>query len=423
MSRVLDDLPGRFDRELFAALGSRRYAAWIAHTRPLGYDEECFTFHVPSSPLLDKLQEHLVEAVTEIARRVTNRRIRVRLEVEPASFGRPPEPESAPPAGGLAALVSGPGNRLALGAARAFVRGGPGDPRFLLVHARTGLGRTRLLQALRHDLAAAEGPGLLWFDGEAFRRYAVQAERQGRLDAFLARCRRATTFLLDDLHLLSGRNAAQHALADLLRVLRSRGARIAVTSEAPPRRLEDFSGLLKARLKADAEVSLDRPDPATSLAVLRRLAPRGVPDAVLAAVARHVGSGHRDQKTCLDRVLASGPLTGASVESAIAGFLSEWSFGLGYADIVKAAAELYGVRATDIYAEGRSRSASEARQACFYLARKLLKEPFARIGDHFGGRDHSTVHEACRKLKRARGSAKERIRRLEEKVAALKQGA
>ena len=81
---------------------------------------------------------------------------------------------------------------------------------------------------------------------------------------------------------------------------------------------------------------------------------------------------------------------------------------------MRAAADDFGVTVGEIYSLGRSREAAEARQACFYLARKLMGRPFAQIGDHFGGRDHSTVHEACRKLERTRGATRERLKRLEE---------
>ncbi|MBV8879892.1 MAG: hypothetical protein JO332_08020, partial [Planctomycetaceae bacterium] len=119
---------------------------------------------------------------------------------------------------------------------------------------------------------------------------------------------------------------------------------------------------------------------------------------------------------CLARVLTQPPYTLASARSAVEEFLNLWSLGLCFEDIVRVAAADYGVTVTEIYSIGRSREATEARQACFYLARKLLGRPFAQIGDHFGGRDHSTVHEACRKLEHARGAAKERLRRLEERL-------
>jgi chromosomal replication initiator protein len=221
-------------------------------------------------------------------------------------------------------------------------------------------------------------------------------------------------FLFDDLHLLCGRDEPQRMLADILGSLADRGARAALTSERHPRVLERLHRSLASRLRMDVEVSIDRPDPATGLAFLRTAAPAGMADTVLSYIAHHVTSSHTDQLSCLARLAGQPPYTLASARSAVSEFLNHWSLGLRFEDIVRAAADDFGVTVGEIYSLGRSREAAEARQACFYLARKLMGRPFAQIGDHFGGRDHSTVHEACRKLERTRGAARERLKRLEE---------
>lgn len=417
MSRVLNDLPRRFHNALHSALGPDRYALWVEQTRLVCLDEECFSFQVASSSARDKMERLLAGPVTEVARQVTNRNIRLRLDVEPAAFPPPPPAPAlrrTPPV--FSGFVPGPGNRMALTAARAFALGGPLAPRLLLLCARSGLGRSHLLGAIHQSLGGPRSPGALLFSGEQFRRYAEESDRRGRLDAFLHKCRGASVFMLDDLHLLARRETAGLALAEVLGAIRDRGARAALSSDRHPRAIEGLPRLLRARLRADVEASIDRPDAATSEGVLRRAAPPGTPPAVLAAIARDVASSHSDQLECLSRILARPPVTEASARAGVADFLSEWSFGLTYEDIVRAAAELFGVRATEIYAQDRSRGPAEARQACFYLARKLLGRPFAQIGGHFGGRDHSTVHEACRKLARARGVTRERLRQLEERL-------
>jgi chromosomal replication initiator protein len=421
MSRILDDLGRRFHRALHAALGQARYDLWIRHARPAGFDEESFTFHVASTQARDRLERLLGQAVVEVARRVTNRNIRLRLDVEPASFpcflsGAPEAGRQGPPS--FAGFVAGPGNRLALSAARRFASAGPDAPRFLLVCARSGLGRTRLLRAIHHALGGVDNPSILLTGGEEFRRRLEEEERRGRREGFLRRCGGVSAFLLDDLHLLSGHESAGLALADLLGRFRERRSRVALTSERHPRDLDRLPRALRGRLRADVEASIDRPDTATGLGVLRRAAPPGTPAGVLEAVARDVVSNHADQLACLARILERPPVTPAGARSVIAEFLSEWSFGLTLEDIVREAARFFGVRATEIYSLNRRGRAAEARKACFYLARKLLGRPFAQIGNHFGGRDHTTVLEACRKLSRARGDLKERLKRLETRLRA-----
>lgn len=414
MAWALDRIWTRLNGELFRTLGPDRYSLWIRHALPATLDEELFTVHFATTHAKDKVESILKDAVTAAAQRATNRNVRVLFTVDGDAFvapsGEPPPPCRAPT---FATFVSGPGNRAALAAARSFARGGTGDPRTLLIHAPSGMGRSHLLRAIHAEVLKSPDPGILFFTGEQFRRHSREALLRDRMEAFRKKCSSAQVFLFDDVHLLSGRDEPQRILADILASLAGRGARAALTSERHPRSLERLNRLLQARLWTEVQVTIDRPDPATGAAFLRSVAPPGMPPPVLDYLAAHVTSSHTDQLSCLARLLEQPPFTLASARSAVSEFLNQWSLGLRLEDIVRAAADDFGVTVGEIYSLGRSREAAEARQACFYLARKLLGRPFAQIGDDFGGRDHSTVHEACRKLERTRGAAKERLRRLE----------
>jgi len=416
MAWALDRIWKRLNQELFRSLGPDRYSLWIRHTRPALLDEELFTFHVATTHAMDKVETLLKDAVTAAAQRTTNRNVRVHFTVEGESFPDAEDPPVPVRTRTFATFIAGPGNRTALAAARSFARGGPDSPRLLLLYAPSGMGRSHLLHAIHGELARKPDAGVLFFTGDQFRRHSREAHLRDRREAFLKKCRSCSVFLFDDLHLLSGHEDAQRALADVLASLAERGARAALTSEKHPRQLDPLARPLRARLRADLEVTIDRPDVPTGKAFLRAATPVRLPEPVLDYIAAHVRSSYTDQRACLLRVLAQPPFTLASARSAVAEFLNQWSLGLCFEDIVRAAADDFGVTVTDIYSLGRSREAAEARQACFYLARKLLGRPFAQIGDHFGGRDHSTVHEACRKLEGIRGEAKERLRRLEERL-------
>lgn len=417
MPWALHHVVERLNQELFRSLGPDRYALWIRHALPATLDEDVFTFHFASTHAKDKIESLLRGPVTEAAQKVTNRNVRVLFSVDGDAFVASPDdpPPPARPAS-FETFVAGVGNRPALSAARAFARGGPNAPRTLLIHSPSGLGRSHLLRAIHAELLRRPDSGVLFFTGDQFRRHSREATLRDRMDAFRKKCSSAQVFLFDDLHLLCGSDEPQLVLASILEALAERGARAALTSERHPRVLDRLHRRLRSRLRADVEVSIERPDALTGVAFLRAAAPAGIPEAVLAYIADHVHSSHTDQLSCLSRLLAQPPWTLASARAAVAEFLNQWSLGLGFEDIVRAAADDYGVTVGEIYSLGRSRDAAEARQACFYLARKLLGRPFAQIGDHFGGRDHSTVHEACRKLEKTRGSARERLKRLEERI-------
>lgn len=417
MAWALDHLTDRLNKELFRSLGPDRYALWIRHALPATLDEDLFTFHFASTHAKDKVESLLRGPVTEAAQKVTNRNVRVLFSVDGDAFVSPID-DAAPQAraASFETFVTGSGNRPSFSAARAFARGGPGAARTLLIHSPSGLGRSHLLRSIHAELLRRPDSGVLFFTGDQFRRHSREAHLRDRMDAFRKKCSSAQVFLFDDLHLLSGHDEPQKVLAGILEALQARGARAALTSERHPRVLDRLHRSLLARLRADVEVSIERPDAATGAAFLRAAAPAGVPEAALAYIADHVQSSHTDQLSCLTRLLDQPPWTLASARSAVSEFLNHWSLGLRFEDIVRAAADDFGVTVGEIYSLGRSREAAEARQACFYLARKLLGRPFAQIGDHFGGRDHSTVHEACRKLERTRGSIRERLNRLEERL-------
>jgi chromosomal replication initiator protein len=419
----LDRLDRAFHDELFELLGDERYAAWIRSARAVTLDEESFTFHFESTYAKDKVEAATKSAVTQAAQRATNRNVRVRLGVEKDAFLplRPPalrdSPEPLPRESTFSSFVAGPGNRVALAAARAFARGGPGAPRTLLLFAPSGLGKTHLLRAIAAELGDGSGHLLLQFTGDQFRRHFDYACHRGHLQAFLKKCSAAQALLFDDLHLLSGKLEAQAALAEVLDALHRRRARFALSSEKHPRCLESFSPSLRARVRVELEASLGRPDPVTGAACLRALAPGPVPPGILRYIAEHVRSSHKDQLHCLRELFRRPPVTAQSARAVVGEFLNQWSLGLTYSDIVRAAAEAYGVSVGEIYSCDRSRVASEARHACFYLARKLLGQSFAQIGGHFGGRDHATVLQACRKLERQEGLSRKRLRRLESDLS------
>ncbi len=402
MRSPLDGVWKRIEAELFRALGPERYTDWLRNARPLSLDEEEFVVHFECTYAKDKFEGRLKPAITEAARRATNRNVRVRFLVEGSSFLRPHAASlrdetrrtgilRTPPLT-IATFVEGHGNRIALRTAMAFAAPGPPPFRTLLIHAPSGLGKTHLLRAIGAETAGRPGVSVLTFTGEQFARHFDYACVEGHREAFLKRCRNAHVFLFDDLHLLAGREDAQRAFLETVLALEERGGRAAFTCERHPRGADGYS--------------------------LLACAPPGTPPAPLEHLAAHVRTSYKDQLSCLERVLELGPPTLPAMRRVVGEFLNRWSGGLTYEDIACAAADSFGVSVIEIYAPGRSRAAAEARGACFYLSRELLRQPYARIGAHFGGRDHATVMESCRRLARPDGGLGDRLRRLEEQLVA-----
>jgi chromosomal replication initiator protein len=414
----------RLNAELFRRLGPDRYAAWIHNAVPVLLDEDQFAFHFESTYVRDKMERLFRDDVAAAARDVTNRNVRLRFAVDSHSFVRPDaallrdETQTDPgrAEATFATFVEGAGNRRALRAARAMAAADPPPFRTLLLCSASGLGKTHLVRAIGAELARRPGFHVNRLAGDQFARQFDYAREHGCVEAFLKMHRTAHALLVDDLQLLCGHDEAAEALLEVVSALEARRARIVLASGKPPRALEGLARAARARLRGELEVSIERPDTATGLQFLLRRAPPGTPPALLEYLASHVQSSHKDQLHCLARMSELGPPTPSVVRAVVGDFLNRWSSGLTYEDIARAAARGFGVEVNAIYSSVRTREASAARHACFYLARKLLGTPFAHIGDHFGRRDHATVIEACRKLARQNGRPRRRLRQLEDEL-------
>ncbi len=427
MRSPIEGIRKRLLAETFRILGPELYSEWIRNARPAFIDEEEFVVHFETTYAKDKVESRLMRAITEAARRATNRNVRVRFLVDGASFQRPclaalrDETRRAgivrPPPPTFASFVEGTCNRPALQAAREFAAPGPPPFRTLLIHAPSGLGKSHLLHAIGAELGGRPGTSLLTLTGEQFARHFHYACVAGHREAFLKRCRNAHAFLFDDLHLLAGRHEAQDAFLQTVTAIAERGYRAAFTCEKHPRMVDGLSRTLKNRLRPEREVTLRRPDPLTSAAFLRALAPPGTPTAALEFIAANVPTSYKDQLHCLERVLELGRPTLSATRAVVGDFLNRWSGGLTCDDIARATAESFGISVGEIYSQARSREISAARGACFYLVRKLLRQPYARIGAYFGGRDHTTVIESCRRMERPDNPLRERLRCIEERLA------
>ena len=413
----------RLNTLLHARVGAERYATWIRCARPVTLDDNEFVFHFADDPIREKIETLLRPIVADAARKITNRNIRVRFTAERGSFTRlrsGDTPRSLRPRPRLfSTFIAGRGNRLALDAARDLAQNPKCVYRTLLLHGPAGLGKSHLLEAVGQTLGGVPGRVVLRFTGDQFHRQFLVAHHRGHITGFLKKCRSAAVLLMDDLHLMAGKPETQTAFLNTLLAMGERGGRVMVTSEKSPRQSEGFTRILRGRLRFEMEVALEPPDPTTAIGILRAWAPSGVPAATIDTIARHITSGPGDQLQCLADLLQRGTPTPAAARVVVTEFLNRWSHGLSYEDIARAVAENFGVHVSEIYSSRRTRSTSDARQACFFLARRLLRDPFAQIGRHFGGRDHATVLQACRKLERTEGRSLERLRRLERDLAAL----
>jgi chromosomal replication initiator protein len=347
----------------------------------------------------------------------------------------PPDPRLTPrlnPRYTFAQFVVGASNDAAVASASA-VAASPGrtyNP--LFVFGETGLGKTHLMQAVAHAvLAERPSSRVAYVSAESFATELVSAVQQGEAAVFHERFARADLLLVDDVHILAGRAAAQSAFAEVFRAQYEAGRQIMLTSDRAPASLGGVDAALVGQFKWGRVVDVSRPDAGHRLAIVRaKLAreaggPR-VPDDVAAFVAEHVRTNVRALEGALVRVVAHAEVRGSAVTVGLAREALRVEGPVAPTTLVERAVaaewSVVGPGPTPelLHSKRRTRALVEPRQVAMYLCRAVLGMTLHDIGAAFGGRDHSTVIHAVDRVK-ARVAAEpgfaQRVARARARVA------
>jgi chromosomal replication initiator protein len=303
--------------------------------------------------------------------------------------------------------VTGPGNRLAHAAAVEMMQRAGATFNPLVIHGGVGLGKTHLLEGIGAALRARQ-PGLriLQLTAEAFTNGFLDAMRTGSLPAFRARYRKAEALLVDDVHFLARARATQDEFLHTFNALMAEGAAIALACDQHPRLIAKLPDELITRFLGGMVVKLEAPDLATRRAILKaKAATRGVdvPDAVLGYVAEHLRASVRELEGALHSLIAHAVLAGKRLDltlakAALRDTIRHTAQAVALKDVERAVCTLFQIDAETLKSEGRARAVSHPRMLAMYLARKHTGAAYSEIGRFFGGRNHSTVIAAEKKV-------------------------
>jgi chromosomal replication initiator protein len=306
-------------------------------------------------------------------------------------------------------FIAGPTNEFGYGAARAFADGTESDIPLLFIHGGFGYGKTHLLNAAALEFRK-RGKRTLFLRAEDFMRHFLGALYRKDTLAFKEELRTAEALLIDDLqHICRSTATASeflytvNAFADLRR-------RVVIAADRVPAALEGLGADIKSRLAGGLTVALGKPERETRLAILKSRAAEFVrhrpgvvlPDATLERIADIEDASPREIIGVFTKVatyadLTKKPVTPENVEEAI-GSRSSSGVRTSIEDIQRRTAEFYKLEVRDFHSPQRARRVARPRQVAMYLARKLTSRSLPEIGRRFGGRDHTTVLHACRRI-------------------------
>jgi chromosomal replication initiator protein len=311
------------------------------------------------------------------------------------------------PARRLEDFVTGPGSRLAHAAARELAQSAGAAFSPLLIHSPVGLGKSHLLEGIGYALRQAR-PGLqvLQLTAEAFTNGFLEAMRTGSLSSFRARYRSAGGLILDDVHFLAAKRATQDEFLHTFNALIDKGAPIVLAADQHPRLISRLTEELVTRFLGGMVVKIEPPDLATRRAILQvRAEARGVnvPEAVIGYIAEHLRASVRELEGALQSVIAQAVLTGKRLDlnlakAALRDTIRHTAQGVALRDVERAVCQLFGVHAEALKSDSRARALAYPRMLAMYLARKHTGAAFSEIGRYFGGRNHSTVISAEKKV-------------------------
>jgi chromosomal replication initiator protein len=306
-------------------------------------------------------------------------------------------------------FVIGDGNRLAHAAALAVAELPAQAWNPLFIHGPPGLGKTHLLHAVGNYVARyGDGLRVRYATVEDFTAEFVQAVRGKRTDGFRERFRDVDVLLLDDVQFLADKVRTKEELFHTFNALYESGRQLVITSDRSPTDLEDFEARLKERFECGLVAELGAPSAGVRHAILRKRVRQDgleeIPDETLAAVAGVVGASVRVLEGALIRVVAYASLVGRPPTPELAMEVLGRLYKPGRAEpcsverIQQATAEEFGLGLDELLARDRTPKVAFARQVAMYLTRELTDEALPAIGREFGGRNHTTVLHAWKRV-------------------------
>jgi chromosomal replication initiator protein len=308
-------------------------------------------------------------------------------------------------------FVIGHGNRFAHAASLAVAEAPAKAYNPLFLYGGVGLGKTHLMQAIGHHVSAINKRSkILYITSETFTNELINAIRDDRTVPFRNKYRNIDILLVDDVQFLAGKERTQEEFFHTFNSLYEAGKQIVVSSDRPPKEIPNLEERMRSRFEWGLTADIQAPDYETRIAILRKkaeLSEIAISNDILTYIAGKVISNIRELEGALIRVVAQASLNSMEispqfVDTVLQDILAPTnasSSAIPIDFVKKATAEFFNLRVDDLAAKVRTKDIALARQVAMFLARELTGSSLPKIGDSFGGRDHTTVMHACEKIK------------------------
>jgi len=421
-------------------LPASRFDAWI-RSLSAQCDGQKLVIKVPSRFFLDGLKNSYGEQISMLARQVSGTDISVSYIVD-ATLDQTPESVKKTADSSVSSVdgfidprftfdnfVVGSGNEFCHAACRA-VADKPGEiynPLYL--YGGVGLGKTHLINAVANTLIHCDHIRIAYRTGERFTNELIQAIRNGSTDQFRNQYRQVDVLIIDDIQFIAGKDRTQEEFFHTFNALYEIKKQIILTSDRSPRELTNLMERLRSRFNWGLVADIQAPDLETRLAILSskaELAGITLDEDVAHLLASRITNNVRELEGALTRLTAHATLTGRTIDITFArhvlrDLLHEEVRAISISDIQKKVASYFNINIREMTSSKRSKNVAYPRQIAMYASKNLTTQSLPEIGSQFGGRDHTTVLHAVRKITKMREDSDDFDEEMGRIIALLKQ--
>ena len=413
---------GRLEGEL----SPQDFNTWI---RPLQVVEEPEQLRLlaPNRFVLDWVRIHHMPQISALVDEFGGNTVpRILLDIGTRSVAAdhtPPssrrQPTSAPGNGNLnpnftfESFVEGKSNQIARAASMQVAENPGGAYNPLFIYGASGLGKTHLMHAVGNAIRAKRPAAqVLYLHSERWVGDMVRALQHNTMPEFKQRYRSVDALLIDDIQFFAGKERSQEEFFHTFNALLESRQQVVMTCDRYPADVQGLEERLKSRFGWGLTVLVEPPDLETRVAILKAKASELgeiLPDEVAFFMGKRIHSHVRALEGALRRVAANAKFTGNAInldlaKDALRDLLAAHDKQVTLDNIKKTVAEYFKIRVTELDSKKRSRSIARPRQMAMALAKELTNHSLPEIGESFGGRDHTTVLHACRKIAELKGS-------------------
>ncbi len=421
--------------EMEQVLSKPSFETWLKTTRPLSFQNNTIIVEVPNEFTRDWLQNHYHKTITSILQKVSDLNCHIHFvtpqnvnfssahstESSVENFKTTEEKENQADRKDLSRVCSwlnpkytfesfviGGSNRLAHAASLAVAEAPSRAYNPLFIYGGVGLGKTHLMHAIGHYVIShSTSDKIEYLSSEKFTNHFINSIRDNKTLEFRNKYRNIDVLLIDDIQFLAGKEQTQEEFFHTFNALHENNKQIVISSDRPPKEIPTLEDRLRSRFEWGLITDIQPPDLETRAAILRKKSIHegiSIPDEVLMYIAQKIESNIRELEGALIRIIAYASLEDKPInlklsEEALKDFLSRKKKNNPTAStIINTTSSYFNLHPDDLKSKKRTQSVTIPRQIAMYLCRELTEHSLPKIGEEFGGRDHTTVMHSHKKV-------------------------